>query len=177
MQRKAGAPAARPSPPGPWQAPDSCPASLPSPCEPSGTSCQRLWSRFPKPWAQALPIHVLLNHLKKMHPDPGRICREQCGFVERTAALHFLRQDCDQRPSSALQTPSLEPAARAAAGGGRRQREPAEGTPSHPPAIPRHPRAEDGARRAGVALSSPCHWLAMTRGKSLLLSGPPHLQG
>lgn len=48
--------------------------SLPPPSRPSGISCQRPWSQFPMPWAQALPIHVLLNHLKKMHPHPGRIC-------------------------------------------------------------------------------------------------------
>lgn len=38
-----------------------------------------------------------MNHLTKMQPNSRRICSEQCGFVEGTAALRFPRQD----PSSA----------------------------------------------------------------------------
>lgn len=48
-------------------------------------------------WAPAFSIHVLMNHLTKMQPNSRRICSEQCGFVEGTAALRFPRQD----PSSA----------------------------------------------------------------------------
>lgn len=48
-------------------------------------------------WAPAVSIHVLMNHLTKMQPNSRRICSEQCGFVEGTAALCFPRQD----PSSA----------------------------------------------------------------------------
>lgn len=48
-------------------------------------------------WAPAFSIHVLMNHLTKMQPNSRRICSEQCGFVEGTAALCFPRQD----PSSA----------------------------------------------------------------------------
>lgn len=44
-------------------------------------------------WAPAFSIHVLMNHLTKMQPNSRRICSEQCGFVEGTAALRFPRQD------------------------------------------------------------------------------------
>lgn len=64
----------------------------------------RLWPRGSRrgerllvQWAPAFSIHVLMNHLTKMQPNSRRICSEQCGFVEGTAALRFPRQD----PSSA----------------------------------------------------------------------------
>lgn len=66
----------------PWWDPDPRLATFPlSPCGPASSHARALGSAF--------PIHVLLNHLKKMPPAPGRVCREQCGFVEGTVLCIF----------------------------------------------------------------------------------------
>lgn len=61
-----------PSPQDPCPTPSHPPSLLPA--GPAGSHARGLGHGLPKPWARALPIHVLLNHLKKMHPAPGRIC-------------------------------------------------------------------------------------------------------